>query len=433
MLQAESSAPSGAPAAQPPSYMRLVGAEEERPARRIRPRYEHAKFPWKIKRVSIFKHGYRPPESNWFASWYCPLSRRKKVLTLGTADLGEAYQKARELRKSIDAAWAARKDPALAKLAAAGGRSIEEHLVDYRDFLAAKGRTAKQIHEVHGRCAKLIKLCNFKLLEDINAHVIELAVSEKIRAPKTSGGRDASLCTCNKYLKAMRQFTRWLSKPKVGRLATDPLTDIELYNEATDPRHQRRAFTTDECRRLLKAAATGKPYHWWSRSIDGRDREMIYLLALSTGLRANEIRTLCPQDFRLDAETAHIVVRAINSKHRKRDEQPLRPNVAVRFREYLDGRQPAEPVWKDFPDKPVLMLEFDLAAAVPPIPYEAGDEFGDFHSLRHTFGTELGRASRNIKTVQKLMRHSDPRLTTRYLHCTSTDEREALQAMPSFT
>ena len=57
-----------------------------------------------------------------------------------------------------------------------------------------------------------------------------------------------------------------------------------------------------------------------------------------------------------------------------------------------------------------MMLRRDLQAAG--IPYR--DEEGrvlDFHSLRHTFGTNLARAGVAPKVAQELMRHSDINLT----------------------
>src|SRR5260370_3459143 len=48
------------------------------------------------------------------------------------------------------------------------------------------------------------------------------------------------------------------------------------------------------------------------------------------------------------------------------------------------------------------------------IPYGDGKgEYGDFHSLRKTFGTMLTLAGVGLRTVMELMRHSDMRLTAK--------------------
>ena len=46
----------------------------------------------------------------------------------------------------------------------------------------------------------------------------------------------------------------------------------------------------------------------------------------------------------------------------------------------------------------------------------------DFHSLRHTFGTFLALSGTKPQIAQRLMRHSDPRLTQNlYTHLTVAD------------
>lgn len=66
------------------------------------------------------------------------------------------------------------------------------------------------------------------------------------------------------------------------------------------------------------------------------------------------------------------------------------------------------------------------------IPYEDGyGKKADFHSLRHTFGTLLNQARVPLATAQRLMRHSDPKLTAGiYTHVLLTDKAEELSKLP---
>ena len=59
----------------------------------------------------------------------------------------------------------------------------------------------------------------------------------------------------------------------------------------------------------------------------------------------------------------------------------------------------------------------------------------DLHALRHTFGTRLGRMPGvDPKSVQTLMRHSDPRLTFGiYVHSDKARLQAAVAALPSLT
>jgi len=76
------------------------------------------------------------------------------------------------------------------------------------------------------------------------------------------------------------------------------------------------------------------------------------------------------------------------------------------------------------------MLRLDLAAAK--IPYQdSGGRVADFHSLRHTFISNLSRSGVSPKVAQSLARHSTIGLTMdTYTHIGLYDERAALDSLP---
>ena len=49
------------------------------------------------------------------------------------------------------------------------------------------------------------------------------------------------------------------------------------------------------------------------------------------------------------------------------------------------------------------------------------------HSLRHTFGTNIMRASRNIRTTQRLLRHANVTTTQIYTHVDDDETRSAVE------
>ena len=76
------------------------------------------------------------------------------------------------------------------------------------------------------------------------------------------------------------------------------------------------------------------------------------------------------------------------------------------------------------------MLRRDLEVAGIPYQDNAG-RFLDFHSLRHTFGTNLARAGVAPKVAQELMRHSDVNLTLGiYSHVGISDLAGAVEKLP---
>jgi len=52
-----------------------------------------------------------------------------------------------------------------------------------------------------------------------------------------------------------------------------------------------------------------------------------------------------------------------------------------------------------------------------------------FHDLRHTFGSRLGMAGVDIKTIQELMEHKDIKMTMRYSHPTPEHKKHAVEVL----
>ena len=76
------------------------------------------------------------------------------------------------------------------------------------------------------------------------------------------------------------------------------------------------------------------------------------------------------------------------------------------------------------------MQRIDLEAAG--IPYrDAEGEFADFHALRHSYISLLGRLGVSPKVTQTLARHSDIRLTMNvYSHARIHDLAAAVEGLP---
>jgi site-specific recombinase XerC len=99
--------------------------------------------------------------------------------------------------------------------------------------------------------------------------------------------------TFNFYLQAIKQFCRWMVKDR--RATENPLLHLQGLNVRTDRRHDRRALSLEELTLLLETATDG-PVRF---NLAGPERELLYRLAVETGLRAGELRSLSPASFRL--------------------------------------------------------------------------------------------------------------------------------------
>jgi len=254
-----------------------------------------------------------------------------------------------------------------------------------------------------------------------------------------------SLQTCSDTLRAMKQFSRWLWRD--GRAREDALVHLTGFNVALDRRHDRRALTDEELGRLIQTAESADAV----LGMPGPERAMLCRLAVGTGFRAGELRSLTPESFDLDAEPPTVTVKAGYSKHRREDMQPIRRDLADLLGPWLKGKERGKPVFR-IPLKTAKMMRADLEAGRDAwleespskkvrkerentsfLKYrDAAGRVADFHALRHTYISRLVRSGANVKVVQELARHSTPTLTLgRYSHVQLMDQKQALDALPA--
>ena len=164
----------------------------------------------------------------------------------------------------------------------------------------------------------------------------------------------------------------------------------------------------------------------------GPDRAMLYALAIGSGLRSKELRTLTPERFDLDSDPPTVTVRAGYAKNRREAVQPLSHALADRLRPWVAPRAPGRPVFEGMTKRTAEMLAIDLkAAGIAP---ETDSGIVDFHALRGTYITHLVNSGASVKTCQTLARHSTPSLTIGIYAKTSLhDITGAVDALPDLT
>jgi integrase len=299
------------------------------------------------------------------------------------------------------------------------GRPLSEHLEDFRQSLIAKGNTKGYVDTILARATRIVEGCKFVRWDDIQASQVQ-----RYLAALREGEDDISAQTFNFYLQAIKQFCKWMVQDQ--RAMESPVGHLKGLNVKVDRRHDRRAFQPDEVKHLLATTATA-PKRFGAT---GSQRAMLYRLAVETGLRANELRTLKVSSFDLDECT--VTVQAAYSKRKREDVLPLRPDTAAELRGFLSDKLPDARVFR-VPDKPVKMLRADLADADIVYVDEAG-RYADFHALRHTTGSWLAANGVHPKIAQTIMRHSDINLTmSRYTHTLTGQEAEAVKSLPSLS
>ena len=327
-------------------------------------------------------------------------------------------------------------------------RPIREHLDDFKKHHAACENSEQYVKEIVTKVKAFVAFRGWRRATQINESDVEAFLYDLRKV------RRRSIQTSNNYLRAIKNFTRWMVRNK--RLPSNPLEGLSMLNTRTDRRHDRRPLDENEFALLLDAAETGPP----AVGLLGRDRAMLYLLAGWTGFRRGELGSLTLRSFDLESTTPSVTVEASYSKRRRKDTQRLHGGIVDRFVVWIEKRNPKSDDEILFPiskktcgtdRKTSDMIKFDLAAARRFWIDAAEDErekslrkqsdflmyknrdglFADFHGLRHTFISNLGKAGVAPKTAQILARHSDLSLTMNvYTHVRQEEEMNAINALP---
>ncbi len=323
-----------------------------------------------------------------------------------------------------------------------GKRPLAKHVADYRRYLESKRNAATHVKLTESYIRKVLDGCKFKLIRDLSPSRVGRWLAD-LRA------KGRSVRTSNAYLIAIKGFTRWLVRER--RAKEDVLSHLSRLNTETDVRRKRRVLTMDELERLMAAAEASNAKLGRMR---GADRAIVYRVAAFTGLRAQEIASLTPRSFALEANPPTVTVDACYSKHRRKDVLPLAEDLCGRLRAYLAKREcerrrgGEERLWPGkWYRKAGAILQRDLAVAreawlsdangtTERARHERSDylravdaagQVVDYHSLRHGFITYLVMANVPPKVAQALARHSTITLTMdRYTHLEMGDLVEAV-------
>ena len=253
--------------------------------------------------------------------------------------------------------------------------------------------------------------------------------------------------TVQAYLAAIKGFTRWMAKH--GKLSTDPLASVIKPAPNSDRRRKRRMLLPAEWPWIRSTTLTGGTRY----DLVPEERVLLYAVAIQTGLRSNELRSLTRGQLFLDGEQPYITCRADSTKNRQDARQYIKTDVASDLRRHIATKAPNAPVFS-MPESSEVASMFradveDARRAYLNVARHDPDEYArreqndflvdtnhegevlDFHCLRHTCGSWLAMTGAHPKSVQSVMRHSAITLTMdTYGHLFPGQEAETVARFP---
>ena len=237
--------------------------------------------------------------------------------------------------------------------------------------------------------------------------------------PKRFNGDESRLseATIDNHWKMIRSFYNWATDNNI--LSTER-PDLKL------PRPKYKSpqivpFTEDECRRLLEAAQftlvkkeSGKTYKLKRPNAD-RDRAIIMIL-LDTGIRLGELCRLRLGDVNL--ENGEVYVRPFQSSKKS---NPRTVFLGTRARQYVWKYLAKQQAQAD-QSRPLFDLESStVRIQIARIGKNAKVSHANPHKFRHTFAINFLRNNGNVFILQRLLGHSTPTMTLKYLDISQVD------------
>ena len=215
------------------------------------------------------------------------------------------------------------------------------------------------------------------------------------------------------YWSKLRSFFRWLVDE--GKIEKTPLPDKSRPQEPIYDNSP--ALTREEIDRIQSMISL----HAKNSLLLRRDCAIATLLLL-TGLRKNELVSLQVSD--IDMQKDIVVVRGETSKSKRTRKLPLHPLVKAQLKEYFSERK--QKGYKTqylfvSNNKDAGLSVHGMKHWVKRLNNLTGIDF-HLHQFRHSFACLLAKNGASSFGIQKLMGHTDLRMTERYLRSLGVEE-----------
>ena len=300
-------------------------------------------------------------------------------------------------------------------------KPLTEHIRDYVKILEAKGNSKGYIRHTQNRLKKIINDCRFYYFRDITKSAVEIYIGKLIKD-------DVSSTTAGHYSDSIKTFLNWAEADQ--RIIRNPIAKLGKPNRDSE---LKGVLNPEQFVHLIKTTF-GK--NVLIGRTTGQERAILYILAGTTGLRKKELLSLTWDDINVSVDNAYVRVKASDAKNDKEAKQPIPPFVVSILTAFKAATRPkvSDRVFVSFSRSinTAELIRADLAAAEIDLIDKDGNEIC-FHSLRNSYISFLANSNTPPKVVQKLARHSDPRLTfNTYARTFDGAEQKAISFLPNF-
>lgn len=336
----------------------------------------------------------------WCISYY--VNGEQKRETVGHQRNGVTEKQAKEALKSREGAIIQGKfDIAQTKTSPLFSKTMKEYLEWSRSNKKAYKRDITSSNH-------LLPVFGNKRLDEVNKWLIEkYRMKRKVeimaKHPKKEE-RDISFASINREIALLKHF--YTKAIEWGRIEVNPAQGTKMYKE----KGKERYLEADEISALLAAC----------KKSSNKSLLAMVETALNTGMRLGEVLRLKVSD--LDFKNA--VINLEDTKNGDRGKVPMSNYLKDRLQEHTKGHR-FEYVFCKGNGSPFKHIRFALLKALK----EAGIKDCTFHTLRHTFASQLAINGVDLYTLQELGRWKKLDMVKRYAHLSPHHKKTAVNKL----
>ena len=232
-------------------------------------------------------------------------------------------------------------------------------------------------------------------------HQITVEQAEDYRSKRVASG--IAPATINKEVQLLKNIVK--KAVEWGKMRTNRITGVKPLKT---PPGRVRYLELEQIPKLMEACPP------WLRPI--------VLIDMHTGMRRSEIVNL--QRSNIDIQNRLIILE--KTKNNERKTLPMN-NTVFEVIKNLPKRIDTRYLFADERGESVsgnkVSMAFRRACK------KAGIEDFSLHDLRHHFASYLTMAGENLRVVQELLGHKDPKMTMRYSHLSSEHLKQAVERL----
>lgn len=238
----------------------------------------------------------------------------------------------------------------------------------------------------------------FSYLQNNN---IQYPTREDIIAFRNELEKEHKPTTVNSYIVAVRNFFNWLEYEGILKNIAKNIKGMKVSNE-----HKREALNIDQCKQVLD-------------NVKDIREKVIFLLATTCGIRANELVNIRLQDFKDKNGTICLYLLG-KGRDYKQDYVIITTEIFDLIKKYIQEYNISDYLFvsnsnhnKDgkLTTKTIRLIIKNMFERVGIV----GDEYS-CHSLRHTFATLAIQSGKDIREVSQALRHKNISTSMIYIH-----------------